>query len=188
MPNALEGALVAPAQAGLVRPGQFRRVFIALIAIALAVTLLAIQAPDAVRGADGSEGDGGSASRIARIAKSHIGKRFRMGAEGMRYFDCSGLVYRVYQQAGLLGKIGGKRMLAAQYYKWFKQRGLVNRSNPQVGDLVWWTKHGRIKHVGLYIGGGRALSALINPWGVRTHSIGGIGQRMLGYGHVRLNG
>jgi cell wall-associated NlpC family hydrolase len=101
-------------------------------------------------------------------------------------FDCSGLVYRVYQQAGLLRKIGGKRMLAASYYRWFKQRGLVSRSNPQVGDVVWWTHHGRISHTGLYVGGGKVISALINPWGVKRTSLRGIRVKFLAFGHVRL--
>jgi cell wall-associated NlpC family hydrolase len=163
--------------------GHFRRLLIALIAIALAVTLIAIQSPPATQA---KAPDAGQAQRIVRIAKSHLGARFQMGAEGMRRFDCSGLVYRVYQQAGLVGKIGGKRMLAAQYYHWFKSRGLANKSNPKPGDLVWWTKHGKITHMGLYIGGGRALSALINPWGVKTHGLRTIRVKFLAFGHVRL--
>jgi cell wall-associated NlpC family hydrolase len=165
--------------------GHFRRLLIAMIAIALALTLVAIQSPVAAQAKNGTEGS--QAQRLIRIARTHIGARFQMGAEGMRRFDCSGLVYRVYQQAGLIRKIGGKRMLAAQYYHWFKSRGLASKSNPKPGDLVWWTKHGRIKHMGLYIGGGRALSALINPWGVKTHSLRGIRVKFLAFGHVRLD-
>ena len=183
MSYAVPGAAVAPLTTGVMSTGHFRRLLIALIAIALAVTLIAIESPVAAQ-AKGSEG--GQAQRIVRIAKSHLGARFQMGAEGMRRFDCSGLVYRVYQQAGIVGKIGGKRMLAAQYYRWFKSRGLANKSNPKTGDLIWWTKKGRITHMGLYIGGGRALSALINPWGVRTHGIRSIRVKFLAFGHVRL--
>src|SRR5687767_12120015 len=106
------------------------------------------------------------ARRVVAFARRHLGARFRLGTEGPRYFDCSGLVYRVYAQAGLLGKIGGSRRLAAGYYWWFKQRGLASRGNPKVGDLVVWTEHGRISHMGIYVGGGRVISALINPWGV----------------------
>ena len=43
-------------------------------------------------------------ARIVAIAKSHLGAHFRIGTTGMRYFDCSGLVYRVYQQAHDLRK------------------------------------------------------------------------------------
>ena len=127
---------------------------------------------------------GSQAARIVAIAKSHLGAHFRIGTTGMRYFDCSGLVYRVYQQAGLLNKIGGGRMRAATYYSWFRRHHMVSRSNPKPGDLIWWTKHGRIHHIGLYIGNGRALSALTT--GVKKHSLRGISVRFLAYGHVNL--
>ena len=102
----------------------------------------------------------------------------------MRYFDCSGLIYRVYAQAGLLAKIGGNRS-AAGYYYWFKQRGLANRHNPRVGDLVVWTHNGSVSHSGIYVGGGRVISALINPWGVKKTHVNTIHARFLAYLHVR---
>jgi cell wall-associated NlpC family hydrolase len=52
--------------------------------------------------------------------------------------DCSGFVFRVYQQNGLLAKIGGGRKTAKGYYNWFRQRGLVSKKNPKVGDLIIW--------------------------------------------------
>jgi cell wall-associated NlpC family hydrolase len=121
---------------------------------------------------------------IARIASRHIGARFQIGATGPRYFDCSGLIYRVYSQAGLLDKIGGNRS-AAGYYYWFKQRGLANRHSPHVGDLVIWTHNGQISHSGIYVGGGRVISALINPWGVKKTHINTIHAKFLAYLHVR---
>ena len=68
------------------------------------------------------------AQRIVAIARSHIGARFRLGTEGPRTFDCSGLIYRVYKQAGLLNRIGGRRRQAAGYYYWFKHH---NAGQPQ---------------------------------------------------------
>jgi cell wall-associated NlpC family hydrolase len=119
-------------------------------------------------------------------AKSHIGAKFRLGTTGMRYFDCSGLVFRVYAQAGLLNRIGGTRKRAAGYYSWFHKRGLASRSNPRVGDIIIWTHNGRISHTGLYVGGGRTISALINPWGVKKTTINGIHARFFAFLHVRL--
>jgi cell wall-associated NlpC family hydrolase len=182
LPYFVQGAALAPTTTGLLSSGQFRRLAIALIAIALAFTIIAVEAPQAT---DAHAVVRTDAQRIVAIAKSHLGARFRIGTTGMRYFDCSGLVYRVYQQAGLLRKIGGTRMRAASYYHWFRQRGLVSRSNPQVGDVIWWTHKGRIVHMGLWIGGGRALSALTT--GVKIHHLYGISVKFFAFGHVHLS-
>lgn len=179
MPYAVQGAALAPIPTGVFSTGQLRRLLIALVAVALALTLIAVEAPIAAQA-------GSDSARVVSYAKSHIGARFRIGTTGLRYFDCSGLVYRVYAQAGVVKKIGGTRMRAASYYRWFRNRGLLSRGNPRVGDLIWYTKSGRIVHMGLYIGGNQAISALINPYGVRKHSVGGIHVRFLAFGHTRL--
>jgi len=177
----VQGAALAPITTGVLSSGQFRRLIIILTAIALAFTLIAIETPAASQAATLSDAD-----RVVAYARSHLGARFRLGTEGPRYFDCSGLVYRVYQQAGVLKKIGGSRKLAAGYYRWFRERGLLGRSNPKPGDLIWWTKRGHIEHIGLFVGSSRAISALINPYGVTKHSVGGIRVKFLAYGHAGL--
>ncbi len=147
--------------------------------------MLALDAP----AADAKRGDGnvsrGEAQRILRYAHSHLGARFRLGTTGMRYFDCSGFVFRVYKQAGLIGRIGGNRKRAAGYYAWFRKRGLVSRSNPRTGDLIVWTKRGHIAHIGIAINDSRAISALTS--GVRTHRHRSLDTRFKAYLHVRLN-
>ena len=180
----MPGAAVALNTTGALAPGLMRRAIIALMAVVLALTVIAVQSPAKVEAATYSSSE---ADQIVRYLRSHIGKRFRMGAEGMRYFDCSGLVYRVYAQAGLLRQVGGGRMLAAQYYRWFQNRGMLSKSNGRVGDVVFWRKNGRIAHTGVYIGGGMAISALVNPWGVYRHRLSGIGQRFAGFGHTRID-
>jgi cell wall-associated NlpC family hydrolase len=157
-----------------------RQIRLALLAGLLALTAIAVELP-APTAAHSSE-----AARIVAIARSHIGARFRLGATGPRYFDCSGLIYRVYKQAGLLNRIGGARRLAAGYYHWFHNRGLASRHNPRVGDLVIWTEHGRIAHSGIYVGSGHVISALINPWGVKRTHIGTLHARFFAFLHVRL--
>ena len=181
----VQGAVLAPTTTGD-SAGHMRRVFVLLAAIALAITMIATVIPQATdaRTPAPQHPRGSQAARIVAIAKSHLGARFRIGSTGMRYFDCSGLVYRVYQQAGLVKKIGGTRMRAATYYHWFRRHHEVSRSNPKPGDVIWWTHHGRIAHMGLYIGNGRALSALTT--GVKKHSLRGISVRFLAYGHVNL--
>ena len=185
MPYPVQGAALAPMTTGVFSAAYIRRLAILITAIAIAISLLATVAPqatDARATPRTSEAD-----RVLMYARSHLGARFRMGTEGMRYFDCSGLIYRVFQQAHLLRRIGGTRMLAAQYFRWFKQRGLVSKGNPKPGDLIWWTKKGHIEHIGMYYGDGRAISALINPWGVKRHGVKSIHLRFLAFGHVRLD-
>lgn len=109
-----------------------------------------------------------------------------MGSTGPRYFDCSGFVYRVYQQAGLIKKIGGKRRLVGGYYHWFKSHHQISRSHPQVGDIVIWTEKGVMAHSGIYVGNGRVISALINPWGVKRTHINGLHARFFAFLHVHL--
>jgi len=178
---AVQGAVLAPTPAGIFAAGHLRRLLLVLASVGLALVLIAIETPPPTQAGSLTE-----AQKIVRIAKSYIGARFRIGATGYKYFDCSGFVYRVYKQAGLLRRIGGSQMRAAGYYHYFKRRGLLAGNNPRVGDLVWWKKHGIIKHIGIYIGHGYAVSALINPWGVRKHTVRGIHMRLAAYGHVRL--
>ena len=161
MEYAVQGAVFAPSSAGLFAAGHLRRLLLTLAAIGLALVLIGIETPPPTQAGSLTE-----AQKIVRVAKSHIGARFRIGATGFRYFDCSGFVYRVYKQAGLLRRIGGSQMRAAGYYHWFKRRGLL-AGKGRVGDLIWYKKHGVIKHIGIYIGHGDVISALINPWGVK---------------------
>jgi len=149
----------------------------------MALTAVAIEAPAATQAHSGS---GTQAQRIVHFARSHIGARFRLGTEGPRTFDCSGLIYRVYKQAGLLNKIGGHRRLAAGYYYWFKKHHATSRGNARVGDLVIWKEKGRIAHSGIYVGHGRVISALINPWGVKRTHINTLHARFFAFLHVRL--
>ena len=185
----VQGAATAPAPTTFLSSYSFRRIIILLTALALAVTLIAIESPSATLGANrnnnGNHGRMSESQRVIRYARTHLGARFRIGTEGGRYFDCSGLVYRVYAQAHLLRKIGGGRKLAAGYYRWFRSRGLVSRSHPRPGDLVWWTKHGQIEHMGIYVGGGRAISALTT--GVKRHHLRSISVKFKAFGHVRLS-
>lgn len=191
MPHAVQGASIAHPQQTR-RVGQVRRFALALLALTLALTVISLESPAVALGstaAAGAPARGSQAARIIRIARSHIGAKFRMGAESHRYVDCSGLVYRVYQMAGLLDRIGGGRKGATAYYNWFKKRGLVSRSNPRPGDLVAYAPRGSrvIPHMGIYIGNGRVVSALINPWGVISHRVNGLPEPVKAYLHVRIS-
>lgn len=123
-------------------------------------------------------------AKIVRIAESFVGAQYRFGAEGMQAFDCSGLVWRAYKEAGLEAKIGTARKGAKSYYYWFKKRGLASRTNPRPGDLIIWKKG---KHMGIYVGNGMAVSALNPKLGVRKHKVNWLGG-FTAYLHVQLTG
>jgi hypothetical protein len=123
------------------------------------------------------------AARVIRQAKRHIGKRFRLGTEGPTMFDCSGLVYRAFKDAGVLSKVTGRRNTARGLLNHFRARGLSSRSNGRVGDLVVW---GNGKHIGIYVGNGKAISALTK--GVKIHRLHTLGNKFTAFLHTRLSG
>ena len=106
---------------------------------------------------------------IFQLAKNQIGAPWVHYAKGPSKFDCVGYVWFVFAQNGLKDRIGGYNGVKG-YYNWFRSRGRVSRDNPKVGDLVIW---GDFKHIGMYIGDGKAISALINPYGVKIHPVKG---------------
>jgi cell wall-associated NlpC family hydrolase len=92
----------------------------------------------------------------------------------------------VYREAGLLERIGGKRRAVAGFYKWFNKQtpDRATKTDAQPGDLIVW---GRDQHIGIYLGDGMAISALINPYGVKVHKVTGyIGMKVKAYLHVHL--
>ena len=133
-----------------------------------------------------------AATHVISIAENQIGKEFRMGAEGPDRFDCSGLVYYAFTEAGLYQKMfGERRMLARNYRQWGIDHDALTKTNPSVGDLILWTARGtdRVVHMGIYVGedsNGRplALSAL-TTLGVRIHHLHNVGVDFLTY--VRTN-
>jgi cell wall-associated NlpC family hydrolase len=145
--------------------------------IGLAVALVAPGvAPAPVRAADPAEA-------VIAAAREYLGHNYQLGAEGPRNFDCSGLIYRAFADAGELPRIGGMRLRAAGYQRWFAARGLFSRqaSDARRGDLIVWNNG---EHIGIYVGDGKAISALVNPWGVTIHSLGGIHKRVTHVLHV----
>jgi cell wall-associated NlpC family hydrolase len=175
LPQAVPGAGYAPDHtSGLRSFDGLHRLILLLLAIVFAGTLLAI-APAAAQAAPSE------ATRVVNEAERHLGKPWVYAATGPRSFDCSGLVFRVFKDTGLIDRIGNTRKTVRGYYNWFKQRGLVSRSNPRVGDLVVW---GDNKHIGIYVGNGMAISTLTS--GVTRHGIHRLTNKFKAFLHVRL--
>lgn len=152
-----------------------RRVLLVALAAVFAMSLLAAAPAPAARAA------GSEAGMIAYDAKDQLGKPWVAGATGMRSYDCSGLVYRMFEMNGLLNRIGGSRRTVRGYFNWFRDRGLVSRRNPRVGDLIVW---GDNKHIGIYMGDGKAISTLVS--GVKRHGVFGLTIGFKAYLHVNL--
>jgi hypothetical protein len=124
------------------------------------------------------------AKQIISIARKQVGDRYRHGASGPSSFDCSGLVIYAYRKAGDARVVGyGKYRSARALYRYFQRRGLASRSNPRPGDIVIW---GGGTHAGIYIGGGKAISALTN--GVRVHRVHAVRARFTAYLHTGMSG
>jgi cell wall-associated NlpC family hydrolase len=122
------------------------------------------------------------AAQIIRIAKAQLGDPYRYGAAGPYSFDCSGLVLYSYRRAGDYRVVGSGNLRSARsLYYWFRSRGLASRSNPRLGDLVVW---GGGTHIGIYIGNGKAISALTN--GVRIHGVFAVTARFTAYLHTGM--
>jgi cell wall-associated NlpC family hydrolase len=101
-----------------------------------------------------------AAARAVAFALTQQGKPYELGAEGPDAYDCSGLVWRAWQHAGL----AWERMTAAAQWQWLHQRGhdvLAAQVGP--GDLLFYAKDANdpasIHHVAMAIGYGRMVEA-----------------------------
>lgn len=106
-------------------------------------------------------GGGATGQNIANTAQSQAGKAYKWGAAvstslTQLAYDCSSLVASVY------GKFGFNLPRTSQ-----EQANTVTRTdNPQPGDLVFASFKSLNDHVGIYLGGGKVVSALDEAHGV----------------------
>jgi cell wall-associated NlpC family hydrolase len=141
-----------------------------MLAAALAVTGAVVQVQPAAAAQS-------QADAVYNFARNQLNKPYRLGTEGMRRYDCSGLVFRTYYETGLLRKISGRHLTSRGYYRWFRERGRVT-NYPRPGDLAVWAYRGRpVSHIGIYVGKNRwgqpmAISALTT--GVSMHRVNAI--------------
>jgi cell wall-associated NlpC family hydrolase len=84
-----------------------------------------------------------------KYALQQIGDKYVFGADGLVYWDCSGLTMRAFQAAGV-----SLPHSARAQYQYGKS---VARKDLQPGDLVFFGKP--ISHVAIYLGGNRMLHA-----------------------------
>ncbi len=106
-----------------------------------------------------------TAASVTLVAKSVLGKPYAWGGTSPSVgFDCSGLIYYVFNQAGI--KIGR-----------YSAEGYSNRSyevdKPAPGDLVFFsnTYKAGISHIGIYIGNNQFIQAADEIHGVIISSL-----------------
>ena len=119
--------------------------------------------------AKGLAGISGRAGLAIKFAAKQIGDRYVFGADGMVYWDCSGLTMRAYQAAG----VNLPHSSAAQ--------SRMGRSIPfnqkQPGDLLFFGRP--VSHVGIYIGGGRMIHAPRSGSRVKIADASSLGSKRL---------
>lgn len=86
---------------------------------------------------------------VVDLATRMIGSPYRWGGATPEGFDCSGLVYYAFGEAGI--KV--PRTSQEQY----QAARPVPVSSARPGDLVFFGQGGRISHVGIYIGDQRFI-------------------------------
>ena len=106
--------------------------------------------------------DGGV--RAALIAQEQIGISYRYGGMSPTTgFDCSGLVYYSFAQAGLtVPRTSGAQFRAARK---------ISLTDAQPGDVVFFQDQEKLSHVGIYLGHRRFVHA---PSSGRTVSVANI--------------
>jgi peptidoglycan endopeptidase LytE len=98
----------------------------------------------------------------AALAKRFVGYPYRWaGRSPDTGFDCSGLVWYIYQQVGL-------NVPRADLWAQLASGPRVDRSNLLPGDMVFFqnTYTSGLSHVGIYVGGGYFVSAQSESTGV----------------------
>ncbi|MEJ4113338.1 C40 family peptidase [Corynebacterium kroppenstedtii] len=101
-----------------------------------------------------------SANAVVNAALSKLGAPYAWGAIGPDEFDCSGLIYWAYRQAGKsVPRTSGAQMAGGTP---------VSMSDLQPGDVIGY--YPGATHVGLYIGDGRIVHAA--DYGIPVQVVG----------------
>ena len=102
-----------------------------------------------LKAARSAAGVSGRAGLAIKFAFKQIGDKYVFGADGMIYWDCSGLTMRAYQTAG----VSLPPSAAAQS----RMGKSIPFSQKKPGDLMFFGRP--VSHVGIYLGGGKMVHA-----------------------------
>lgn len=107
-----------------------------------------------------SPSPGASGAVSAASSQVGVGYRYASASPG-EAFDCSGLTYWAWSQAGVTLPRNSRAQYAATTH--------ISPSEAQPGDLIFF--YNPISHVGLYIGGGVMVDAANHSLGVRQTAV-----------------
>ena len=91
------------------------------------------------------------AASAVTAALAQVGVPYRYGGMDRNGFDCSGLVYYAYREAGL--------QLARTTAGLWETLQPVPKNALRSGDVLFFNIEGKVRHVGIYIGNGRFVHA-----------------------------
>jgi cell wall-associated NlpC family hydrolase len=101
---------------------------------------------------------------IADVAMGMVGTRYLFGGtDPLKGFDCSGLVYYAYGQAGYRVPRTSQELFRAA------RKISVNDADP--GDLMFFQDQTKLSHVGIYLGDGRFVHAPASGQNVAVGSL-----------------
>ena len=89
---------------------------------------------------------------IADVAMGMVGTRYLYGGtDPLKGFDCSGLVYYAYEQAGYRVPRTSQEL--------FRTARKISVSDADPGDLMFFQDQTKLSHVGIYLGDGLFVHA-----------------------------
>jgi cell wall-associated NlpC family hydrolase len=102
-----------------------------------------------------AQGGSGTVATAIAFARAQLGKPYHWGAAGPGSYDCSGLVYAAYANAGI--------HIARTTFLWQQDGPVVPLSQIQPGDLLFSAGSDGTPanpgHVVMYLGGGQVIQA-----------------------------
>lgn len=96
-------------------------------------------------------------NKMIEVAKSKLGSKYVLGAEGPKQFDCSGLVYYCLKEAGS----NRRRLNAAGYSRVDDWEKITSMSSLKKGDLICFYSddYSKVGHIGIVVSSGMMIDA-----------------------------
>lgn len=97
------------------------------------------------------------------MARGRVGAPYRFGGRGPDQFDCSGLVYYAYGQAGI--------PVPRTSMQQFKATQAISVDEARPGDLLFFSYEKKVSHVAIYLGNRQFVHAPATGYSVSFASL-----------------